>query len=252
MVVGLDRFRTHFSGFPDQYVLIGGAACTVALDAAGLAFRATKDLDIVLCVEALDAGFVAAFWTFVRNGGYASQEKSTGKRQFYRFQKPTDDTYPFMLELFSRAPDVLTPAPGSHLTPIPMEAEIPSLSAILMEVNYYDFLQAGKRRIDDLQVAGAELLIPLKARAWLDLTARKASGVHVDSRNVKKHKNDVFRLAVIADEDLIGPVPQVVQDDLSGFLERVESEGVDLKSLGLGNQTVDGIASELRRLYGLD
>jgi hypothetical protein len=40
---------------------------------AGLAFRATKDLDIVLYVEALDAEFVRAFWDFVRGGGYEVQ-----------------------------------------------------------------------------------------------------------------------------------------------------------------------------------
>jgi hypothetical protein len=34
---------------------------------AGLAFRATKDLDIVLYVEALDAEFVRAFWTSVED-----------------------------------------------------------------------------------------------------------------------------------------------------------------------------------------
>ena len=49
---------------------------TVAMDAAGLEFRATKDLDIVLCVEALDATFVTAFWTFVDSGGYVSDDRT--------------------------------------------------------------------------------------------------------------------------------------------------------------------------------
>jgi hypothetical protein len=88
-------------------VLIGGAACDIAMTSAGLEFRATKDLDIVLCIEAMDGEFVQAFWGFVRSGGYQVQEKSTGQRQFYRFYKPTNKDYPFMLELFSRQPDVL-------------------------------------------------------------------------------------------------------------------------------------------------
>jgi hypothetical protein len=54
-------------------VLIGGAACDLAMTDAGLAFRATKDLDIVLYAEALDAEFVRAFWDFVRGGGYEVQ-----------------------------------------------------------------------------------------------------------------------------------------------------------------------------------
>ena len=36
-------------------------------------------------------------------------------------------------------------------------------------------------------------LIPFKAKAWMDLTDRRAAGEHVDSKNIKKHKNDVFR-----------------------------------------------------------
>nr|MDA3785494.1 hypothetical protein [Deltaproteobacteria bacterium] len=88
MVKGLDRFKEHFQEFADQYILIGGVACYLAMDDAGLDFRATKDLDIVLCVEALDKYFVKAFWNFIREGEYQIQEKSTGEKQFYRFYKP--------------------------------------------------------------------------------------------------------------------------------------------------------------------
>lgn len=48
MVKGLDIFRQHFAAVADQYVLIGGTAATLAMEEAGLDFRATKDLDIVL------------------------------------------------------------------------------------------------------------------------------------------------------------------------------------------------------------
>jgi len=113
MVKGVEIFREHFRNYADRYVLIGGAACDIAMTSAGLEFRTTKDLDIVLYVEALDAAFVQVFWEFVRTGGYEVQETSTGERQFYRFQKPTNADYPFMLELFSRQPDVLQVAEGS-------------------------------------------------------------------------------------------------------------------------------------------
>jgi hypothetical protein len=55
MVTGLDVFRAHFREYADRYLLIGGAACDLLLSAAGAAFRATKDLDVLLCAEALDA-----------------------------------------------------------------------------------------------------------------------------------------------------------------------------------------------------
>lgn len=61
MVKGIDQFRVHFENFNDRYVLIGGVACFLALDEAGLDFRVTKYLDLVLCVEALDAEFAKVY-----------------------------------------------------------------------------------------------------------------------------------------------------------------------------------------------
>jgi hypothetical protein len=91
VVKGLDVFRSYFAGHADQFVLIGGTAATLAMEDAGLAFRATKDLDIVLHIEALTAEFGATFWSFVEKGGYDIREASdTGKPVFYRFQKPAD------------------------------------------------------------------------------------------------------------------------------------------------------------------
>ncbi len=252
MVTGLDVFRAHFRDYSDRYLLIGGAACDLLMSAAGAAFRATKDLDIVLCAEALDSAFVGAFWEFVRAGGYAVQQKSTGKKQFYRFQKPTTSDYPFMLELFSRVPDALEIAAGSHLTPLPMEAEVSSLSAILMDDDYYAFIQSGRTEQDGLPVVGVEHLIPLKVHAWLDLTRRRASGESVDSKSVKKHKNDVFRLYQIIDPDAVPVTPDRVRNHLRDFIDAIAAEGVDLVALGVHAGSLDDILSSLRSLYQVD
>jgi hypothetical protein len=71
LVKGLEIFREHFRDYADRYVLIGGAACDIAMTGAGLVFGATKD--ILLYVQAFDAAFVRAFWEFVRAGGYEVQ-----------------------------------------------------------------------------------------------------------------------------------------------------------------------------------
>lgn len=94
MVRGLDVFRVHFKEFKESYVLIGGVACYLTMEEAGINFRATKDLDIVLCAEALDGDFIAHFWEFVKAGGYRNQQKSTGGKQFYRFDKPASEGFP--------------------------------------------------------------------------------------------------------------------------------------------------------------
>ena len=103
MIKGVDIFREHFAGFSDRYVLIGGVAADLVMDEAGVDFRATKDFDMVLCIEALDKSFAEAFWVFVKSCGYQNQQRSTGKKVFYRFNKPGDEHYPFMLELIQRA-----------------------------------------------------------------------------------------------------------------------------------------------------
>lgn len=58
MVRGLDTFRDYFAGFEEQYVLIGGAACDIFFSNNEGQFRATRDLDVVLIVEALTPEFV--------------------------------------------------------------------------------------------------------------------------------------------------------------------------------------------------
>ena len=57
MVSGIDIFREHFSNFKDQYTVIGGFACDLLMTDAGLDFRQTVDIDMVLTVEALTTEF---------------------------------------------------------------------------------------------------------------------------------------------------------------------------------------------------
>jgi hypothetical protein len=252
MVRGLELFQERFKAFADRYVLIGGTACDLILEGAGLHFRATKDLDIVLCLESRDAAFGRTFWEFVNAGGYKIQESAKGKGRFYRFQKPVNEAYPAMLELFSRAPGVLPVAKGSHLSPIPLSDEISSLSAILLDADYYAWIQAGKRMMGDLPIVGPEHLIPLKARAWLDLRTRKNAGEDIDSDAIRKHKNDVFRLFQVIDPASdVKPPPRIV-DDMRAFLDQVAIEGADMKSLGLRTISFQTVMIGLRKLYRVD
>ena len=57
MIRGLDLFRDRFRAHGDSLVLIGGGACDEWFTRQGLNFRTTRDLDIVLLVEAVDPGF---------------------------------------------------------------------------------------------------------------------------------------------------------------------------------------------------
>ncbi len=89
MVTGIARFREHFAGHEDQYAIIGGTACGLLFDAVGLTCRATRDIDMVLSIEAVDAKFGRAFRAFLDAGGYQARKRSDGRREFYRFHRPT-------------------------------------------------------------------------------------------------------------------------------------------------------------------
>ena len=253
MVRGLAIFKEFFEAYTDQYVLIGGTAASLTLEDAGLEFRATKDLDLVLIVEALSAEFGRRFWEFLDAGGYEIREAShTVKPIFYRFQKPADSAYPFMLELFSRTPDGLSLGEESHLTPIPLEEAVSSLSAILLDDEYYGFILDGRRNIDGLTYVGEDRLIPLKACAWLEMTARRANGESVDSSNIRKHRNDVFRLSQLLAPTSSVPVTGKIAKDLRNFLVAVQGdESINARSVE-GHATIAEICGRLARVYGLE
>ena len=171
MVTGIDSFKEWFKGCEEQYAIIGGTACDILMAEEGLDFRATKDLDLVLIIEAVDASFGRKFWNYVKQAGYEHCNKSSG--------------------------------------------------------------------------------VPLKAKAWMDLTDRKAAGEQVDSKNIKKHKNDVFRLTELIDPTVKVAAPQGVFLDIQEFIQRMQDENVDIKQLGLVGRTKEQVLQELKEMYML-
>ena len=251
MVRGLSVFRNHFVGFEDRYVLIGGAAVEVAMDAAGLQFRVTKDLDIVLHVEALDAEFATAFWAFVADGGYEFREKSTAKPTLYRFSKPTDESFPYMLELFSRRPELIEPSADCHLTPLPVAEAVSSLSAILLDDDYYDFVQEGTRVTSGLSVLAPEYIVPLKARAWIDLTERHERGEDVSRGDIKKHRNDIIRLSQLISPGARIALSDSIGADMAEFVVQALYDGAEPKAFGVIGMTLQDVRLLLRAVYDL-
>ena len=251
MVRGIESFKSWFKGYEKQYTIIGGTACDLLMSDEGLDFRATKDIDLVLIIEAIDASFGQRLWEYIVAAGYKHINKSSGEPQFYRFTEPKSGDYPAMIELFSRKPDVITLPNEAVLSPLPIDDDISSLSAILLDNDYYEFLKQGRIQVSEVTILDAEHLIPFKAKAWLDLSERKAAGEQVDSKNIRKHKNDVFRLT-----DLLDPahtelsLPDTVRKDMAEFIDKMRTEDVDLKQLGVYGEGKDEILDELGDIYG--
>ena len=191
-------------------------------------------------MEALTPEFGRVFWDFVRAGGYENRQKSNGKPQFYRFSKPKDPAYPAMLELFART-NVDLRDTDSGLAPIHIDDEVSSLSAILLDEEYYRLLVDNRASTGGIAVLSAEGLIPFKAKAWLDLSARRADGQGIDEKSVKKHRNDICRLATLLTGGERPAMSEGIRADMQRFMEAYESDPVDPKALkirGIGTQQV--------------
>jgi hypothetical protein len=178
--------------------------------------------------------------------GYEHRNKSSGEPQFYRFIKPKDSSFPYMIELFSRRIEALSLPDDAILTPLPLDGELSSLSAILMDDDYYELLTSGRTIVDGVPIPGAAHIIPLKVKAWLDLSARKAAGEQVDAKNIRKHKNDVFRMSVLLTPETKVQLPDSIRKDIADFVRAMGSEQVEMKALGVNAGTkVDVLAAIL-------
>jgi len=190
MVHGLEKFKEYFKDHTNQYVFIGGTACDIIMDELGAQFRATKDLDMVVIIEALDKSFGETFWKFIDDGGYKNRQKSNGNNQFYRFTKPSDQSFPKMIELFSRSPIDFELKFETGLTPI-----------------------------------------------------------HVDSKNIKKHKNDVFRLLTNVTPSVKINTGREVKNDVNKFIELIEEDKPDIKNLGIKGTDYYELIEILKNIY---
>ena len=244
MVKGIDVFQEYFQEYTDQYVLIGGAACSLSFEEQDINFgRITKDLDIVLTVEAQTKEFGERFWQFIKDGRYKNRAKSNGKPQFYRFDKPEDDRFPKMIELFSRTDYLLKEEDG--LTPVHIDDSVSSLSAILLNEAYYQALLDGREIIMGISVLKPEWIISFKAKAWLDLRGK----TDMDSSNAKKHRNDIIR---IASEIVLKKcsLPEELKKDMELFLELFEVSEAELKNMKIRGVKPDDIKETLKSIYG--
>jgi len=194
----------------------------------------------VLVVEALDRGFVKRFWEFVEAGKYQVREKATGGRELYRFSKPQDEAYPAMLEIFSRKPEGFDLGEGQQVIPVKFDEGSASLSAILLDDGYYSLILEQHDEEKNLPFANPAALIPLKAKAWLDLSARAKNGERVDDKDITKHRGDVFRIANTLPGEAGPSLPASIQEDLKSFLAAFPNE----------SEEWSGILNSLKTTFG--
>lgn len=195
MVGGLDKFREAFADFTDNFVIIGGTACDEVLSGTIMRPRPTLDIDIIVIVENMTAEFANAFWKFIAEGSYRpgirKNDDGTPKYVLYSFDNGALG-YPAKIELLSHHNDVFTNA--AHTEPLPIDGDVSSLSAIILDEPYYNLTVRNSFISNGLRYAAPAALAALKARAYLNLLAERDAGYHINSKDILKHRNDVIKL----------------------------------------------------------
>lgn len=220
---GLDHFTKHFSEYKDDYVIVGGIASAILLENVGITFRATKDIDLVIITSESDS-FSQALIDYIKQGGYQIAEKNEGKPRFYRFNKPSDDSFPVQLEIFHRKPEGIELFEGQQIVPISAPANEIGISAILLDDEYFKLIRDNIVEKDNIPTTSTLTTIVLKAKAFLDLRERKENGENIDAKQIKKHRSDVFRLVegIVEGEKLelrSGP-----KEDIELFVQTMRSD----------------------------
>ena len=158
-----------------------------------------------------------------------------------------------MIELLSRHPDVLGEPQGLTIEPIPIEEKVSSLSAIIMDDDFYNFTVNHSTVTDGIRHADTLALIALKACAYLNLLKDKADGKHVNTKDIKKHRSDVLKNVVILEEtEVVAPkkVAGIIQD----FVSSIRNDWTNLASplasaLDRDDNFVSGLLDVLETIF---
>ena len=149
------------------------------------------------------------------------------------------------IELFSRRADFEL---DSRIIPIHIDEDVSSLSAIALDEDFYTFMKNGRRVVGEISILGAEYIIPFKMYAWLNNIELKKQGMKVNTDDIKKHKNDVFRLLPLINPDVKIQTDGNVRKTVFSFIENMSSEAVADEFLSNG-RTKEEALDIFRKVY---
>lgn len=258
-VYGIERIREYLGEFKSNYVIIGGTATNITLEANDMIGRTTHDIDMIVVCEAMSTEYIRRFWEMIRAAGYKPGVIKTGegfKRTFYRFDNPKDTSFPKYIELFCRVPDSITIPDDIHLVHISNgEDYLSSFSAIMMDDGYYRFAVSHSTELHGVQILDKYALIALKAKACVSNFQRKSTGGHVQQDDIDKHKKDVYRISRIIDDNERVEVPVHIKHDLGAFISHIEEHPINTRSLskymGIVDLTQEEMITRIKTVFRL-
>lgn len=219
MVNALQSFNACFQTVKDSFAVIGGCACAEWFGEAGLRFRNTMDIDMVLLVEAKDEKFFETFWGYVKAGNYNQCVFRKGEGKLFRFEREEiDNLYPKRIELLTGLDRLVCPE-GVRIVSVAADDDSFDLSAILLEADYYDLVRNARSvSKTGMPLVNPEALLLLKAKAYLNLIDDRARGKKVKSKDITKHRNDVYNLSYLLSGHFSLFMTDNVKSDLRRFI----------------------------------
>lgn len=249
LINGLDKFLEYFSNYKNQYVIIGGTACSLLMKLTEQDFRITQDIDMVIIAENMSSDFATAFKKFVKDGNYQITNKES-EPHYYRFYQKQDSQFPSLIELFSINQEIDFQDNNRYTGFFDSEeSKIAGMSAIVLDNDYYSIVTEFRKDINGLTVLDTPGLILLKAKAFIDLSEKKSNNDRIDSKDISKHQKDIFRLVIILEENK-KTIAATIKNDLGKFLETNTINEQSLKSMGI-NLPKKVLVDKLKMVFGL-
>ena len=148
--------------------------------------------------------------------------------------------------------NVLGEPSGFHIEPIPAGEYLSSLSAIIMDDDYYRLTLDHSTLDDGLRVADFKALVCLKAKAYLNLMADREAGIHRNTKDIKKHRSDVMKLTAGDPDPRAIVVGERIARDIQEFVTEVDVPEIRqaLKaSINVDDALLEGYLDILRSNY---
>ena len=248
MIQGITSFTEYFKDFRNDYVIIGGLATAMIMHDLGFVARATKDVDLVIISKDNEA-FIRQLLKYVNAAGYRTKQRTNNdtRHNLFRFLDSEDKSYPEQIELFTIHDEDSEILKDKHIMPIETPEYYNYLSAIILDTEYFDLLAKYTTELEGLHVATPEVLIPLKAHAYINLSEQ-------NNQNTKKHLNDIIRLSTMLDETKQVILEGKPKDDFFSFLpilEAIDDNRVQniLSDAGINNISKETVVEILKSVY---
>ena len=251
-MIGLDVVRAWSPHYPNQCALIGGAAGRLMMNHAGVATEKAGDVPVALSLRVVSEDFAIRVEDLVRAGRYRNGRASVPASGLVQFIEPEAPHFPPLLEVLDRSATVSLEAdrtPSEHPNDMSTGA-VPA--GPLMDEPTFAVLGTRLAAEDSPPILDERDLIPVKARAWMDLADRRLAGHAMDRDAVRKPLREVFQLLALVPRSEPIHVPVTAQDDLVDFIVRQHcNPGIDLQAEGFAFSLPEALHL-LSELYGLD